>query len=225
MNFRGPYRMNPQDLAARRDKVVRHLIDVAGMSEKEAKAMVGKASGTGSDRPALSPEGVEVYERGVKRVIRSEPLKAIMLLLPRTGLRVGEIVTMTRDRVLEPEGRQPKFLVVGKNSDIREVTITDKAYGILQRYEEAYKPQDKSPHWLFPKAKGPDHVSTASVQAAVRALRRAEPELDTADFKLTPHVLRHTYASEHLRRGGNLDWLRDQAGWKGRKTAMLYYHL
>jgi len=214
-------RSNPQDLAKRREKVIRHLMDKAGMSEKDATAMVGKVSGEGSDRPALTPEGIDVFERAVKREIRSEPIKAMLLLLPRTGLRVGEIVTMTRDRVLEPAGQQPRFRVIGKNSDEREVTITDKAYGILQRYEQAYQPQNRSPHWLFPTAKGPNHVSTAAVQAAVRALRKAEPRLDA----LTPHVLRHTFASEHLRRGGDLDWLREQAGWKGKKTALLYLHI
>jgi len=74
---------------------------------------------------------------------------------------------------------------------------------------------------VFPRMRGPDHVSTSRAGGAMRALRHEEPKLSD----LTPHVLRHTFATEKLRECMPPAKLRDLLGHAGTRTAMLYYHL
>ena len=215
-----PRRRNPQDLGSRSQRVIDHLVSRCGMSRSEAIEAVGKQKGEGSDRPALTPEGLELYERAVKRMdIRVPPYRAIFLLLPRTGLRIGEMVTLTWDRLDRQRG---VWLVVGKNSDLREIPVTKDAWRILDEYERDYDPKSKGDgHWVFPRMRGPDHVSTSRAGGAMRALRHEEPKLSD----LTPHVLRHTFATEKLRECMPPAKLRDLLGHAGTRTAMLYYHL
>jgi integrase len=212
-------RRNPQNMEARSDRVIRHLVDRCGMSRKDAVDAVGRQRGESSDRPALTPEGLALFERAVDRMdFRILPYKAIFKLLPRTGMRIGEMVTMTWDRIDPDRG---VFIVVGKNSDIREVPVTQDAWRILDAYVTADDPLSRSPHWVFPRYRGPDHVSVSRAGAAMRALRHEEPRLKD----LTPHVLRHTFATEKLRECVGSDTIRDIMGHRGKRVAMLYYHL
>lgn len=210
-----------QDLAVRHDRILRHLINVCGMDERDARAALGRGEGEASDRPALTPQGIAVFERSVHKYVASKPLRALLLLLPRTGVRVSEIVTLSWDAILTDQPGQPRLLIVGKNSDVRTIPLTNKALAILERYEAEYNPRARSEHWIFPAKTGPNHIDTDRVQRAVRLLRRREPRLS----ELTPHVLRHTYATEKLHQCADLATVRQLLGHNGRKTALLYYHI
>lgn len=211
-------RKNPQNLTSRSERVIQHLVRKCGMSEHAAREAVGKQKGEGSDRPALTPDGLAIYEKAVKRVIRMAPYRAIFLLLPRTGLRIGEMVTMTWDRLDRDRGI---WIVVGKNSDVREVPVTRDTWKILDQYCAEYNPKSRSPHWVFPRWKGPDHVSTSRAGSAMRALRHDDKRLEA----LTPHVLRHTFATQKLHECASPEELRRVMGHRGKAVAMLYYHL
>ena len=212
---------NPTDLADRADKVRHHLVHTCGMSESQARAAVGKGKGEGSDRPALSPAGLEVYGRAVKRIIRSATIEAILLLLPRTGLRINEIVTLTHEQIERRPSGAAVFRVMGKGSKVREVPVSRKAMGILDRYLAKNAGMPRGPgDWVFP-AKTGSHISASKVQGAVRALRRVEPDLAL----LTPHVLRHTFATESMRQCADLKTLRNVLGHNSKRTSLLYYHL
>lgn len=202
----------------RRDKVIHHLTATCGMSESQARAATGKGQGEGSDRPALSPAGLEVYTRAVKRVIRSRAIATILLLLPRTGMRINEIVTLTREQVRRHPSGAATFVVMGKGSKLREVPVSRKAMVLLDGFLASSG--NRSATWLFPASTG-SHVSASKVQAAVRALRISEPDLHL----LTPHVLRHTFASETLRQCGDLKRLGLVLGHNSKRTSLLYYHI
>ena len=217
---RNTRRRNTQDLGDRSQRVIDHLVSRCGMSRKEAIEAVGKQTGEGSDRPALTPEGLALYERTVDKMdFRVPPYKTIFKLLPRTGMRIGEMVTMTWDRLDRGRG---VWLVVGKNSDLREIPVTKDSWALLDAYEREYNPKSKGDgHWVFPRMRGPDHISVSRAGGAMRALRMEEPRLSD----LTPHVLRHTFATQKLRECASPSEVRKLMGHRGQATAMLYYHL
>lgn len=219
MNRKNPMRRsNPQNMEARSDRVIRHLVDRCGMSRAEAIEAVGQHKGETSDKPALTPAGLKVYDAAVKRVIRLPVYKAMFLLLPLTGMRIGEMATLTWDKLDRQKG---VWLIVGKNSDIREVPVTKEAWRILDAYEREDRPKDRSDHWVFPRYRGPDHVSTSRAGSAMRALRHDDKRLEA----LTPHVLRHTFATQKLLECSDMETLRDIMGHRGKRVAEVYFHL
>lgn len=211
-------------LEDRRERVIKHLCQTCGMSEREAKTIVGRAKGHASLRPALSEEGLDVYQSAVSREMQNPVLRTILLLLPLTGLRINEACTLTWDRIIEHEGR-PALYVMGKNSEERRVALTDKAAGLIDRYidemERTGRGRRLDGAWVFPAGTGPNHVDTGRVQRAVRLIRRRHPRLQN----ITPHVLRHTYASLALGRCQDLKAMRENLGHKSKKTTLLYYHV
>jgi integrase len=211
-------RKNPQDIGKRSERVVQHLVSRCGMSQKDAQEAVGSHKGETSDRPALTPGGVDLFERTVKRVIRMPQYRAIMLLLPRTGARPGELATLTWDKVLRD---RKTFLVIGKNSDIREIPVTKDAWRILDDYAKAF-PRSKQSEWVFPRNKGPDHVSVSRAGAAMRAIRHEEKKFGDA---LTLHVLRHTFATEKLRECVSPAELGTIMGHRGKRVQLVYWHV
>ena len=212
-------RRNPVDLQERRAQVIQHLCGKCGLSEREARSLVGNAKGQASLRPALSEEGLDVYQAAVKREIKSPVLRALLLLLPLTGLRIQEAVSLTWEHVVH-DGR-PALLVIGKGSKPRRVALTDRAFDLLQRYREEYRPEKDSELWMFPVRGGPNHVDAGRAQRALRFLQRKDPRL----AEVTPHVLRHTYASLALARCQDLRKLRENLGHDSKKTTLLYYHV
>jgi integrase len=158
------------------------------MPREEAEKLIPKrAVGTRDKRVALSPEQLSLYERAVKRTIRDPALKALMLFLPRTGLRIAEACSLKKTNIKRrPSGRY--FLdFKGKGDKRREVPAGRKVMAILSGVSRSGSP------YVFPNTQG-GRMAPARVQAACRSLWEAEPRI----AGVTPHVLRHTYATQRL---------------------------
>lgn len=181
-----------------RADVIRHLTCTCGMPEAEAEKLIPKGAGTTRDaRVALSPEQLRDFERAVRREIIDEPMKALLLLTPRTGLRVAEITGLTTCDVVI-EGGRIGLRFFGKGQKERFVPLTRAAQRILQQYMAVARRQ--AGVFLFPNTRGTNRISSAAVQKACHTLVEREPTLRG----LTPHVLRHTYATEALRNCADL---------------------
>lgn len=125
---------------------------------------------------------------------------AILLLLARLGLRAGEIVAMTLDDLDWEAG---EFIVRGKG-DRRERLPLPKDVGVaLARYLRHVRPPS-STRRVFIRMKAP-HCGFAGAAAICDVVRRAlwRAELDP-EFK-GAHLLRHSLATNMLRRGASLE--------------------
>jgi len=149
------------------------------------------------------------------RAPRNLKHRALLLLLYSSGLRVSELVRLRCDDVDEDRG----LLRVrrGKGAKDRYTLLADRAIQALKLYREAYEPR----RWLFPGGRPDRHLTTRSVQKVVARAAR-----DTGLEKhVTPHTLRHSFATHLLEGGTNLRIIQELLGHASSRTTQRYTHV
>lgn len=146
--------------------------------------------------------------------------RAILELLYATGLRVGELVSLDIDDVDLPG---TLLRVVGKGSKERMVPFGRKAQSSLKRWMGAALPLRKgstSPEALFLNLRG-GRLSDRSVR---RILHR---RLDEAAVlaRVSPHALRHSFATHLLGAGADLRSIQELLGHSSLSTTQRYTHV
>lgn len=151
--------------------------------------------------------------------------KAILELLFSTGLRVSELVSLDRDQI---NLKSRELGVIGKGGKPRVVFISHRAKRWLERYLVARSDRFK-PLFIRYSGKKPDPASpdeslrltARSVQRMVEKYRR-KAGLVT---KVTPHVLRHSFATDLLSAGADLRSVQELLGHKNVSTTQIYTHV
>ncbi len=146
-------------------------------------------------------------------------LAAMVELLYATGLRASELVGLPLSAV----ARDPHVLIVrGKGEKERMVPLNERARKVLRRYRAAYESElQTSDHkWLFPSRSG--HLSRQRVAEMLKELA-AEAGIDPA--RVSPHVLRHAFASHLLDGGADLRSLQKMLGHADISTTQIYTHV
>jgi len=141
--------------------------------------------------------------------------KALVVLLLSTGIRRSEAVSITLDD-LDLESRQ--LLVNGKGSKQRVVPVNDSAIDALRQYL-ACRPQTGSRH-LFVSHEGKPLACRAVNRMVARAIRRAGLE----GHGITPHKLRHTFATHLIRNGVDVRTVQELLGHSDLQTTAKYLH-
>ncbi|MEK7118943.1 MAG: tyrosine-type recombinase/integrase [Patescibacteria group bacterium] len=152
--------------------------------------------------------------------------KAILELLFSTGLRVSELVGLNRDQV-NLERRE--FGVIGKGRRPRVVFLSDTAAEWLGRYIKS-RDDDWKPMFIRYSGKTPDEgdktgqsrrLSARSVQRSVeKYVKKAR-----LPIKITPHGLRHSFATDLLHGGADLRAIQEMLGHKNVATTQIYTHI
>jgi site-specific recombinase XerD len=192
---------------------VKHYLISEGYSEAEVTALLPKARGRPCGlRDALTPKQLATYYLSVEGT--SDPIKTILLLLPRTGLRISEMCGLRRRDVVQRGGAWG-IQFRGKRDIERFVPLNKAARKSLRAYTSKDNPQD----WLFPGYSG-GPISPAAVRKVTRRMRQDRPALGD----LSPHVLRHTFATSALRSGADLRTVQALLGHKNIETTARYLH-
>jgi site-specific recombinase XerD len=192
---------------------VRHRMESEGMSEAEVRAALPRIRGRkGATREALSPEDLTAYYEAVEEEAR-EPIRTILLLLPRTGLRISEACNLRREEITE-RGDRLVLRIRGKGDKPRVVPLGAAGTTLLRDYLAS---DGAGVDYLFPGRGGP--ITDAAVRRVTRILR---DEHGIAD--LSPHVLRHTYATSLLAEGVDVRSLQALLGHEAVATTMRYLH-
>ena len=190
-----------------------YLIAELGYTEEEAAAVLPKAKGRPNKlRDALSLEELKVYY--IKAAELSDPAKTILLLLPKTGMRIGEMCDLRVDDICEKQQIRG-FLFRGKRDKQRFIPLTTAASEILDDYLDTHEGGD----WLF-YGYGDCPMRPDSVRKVTRRLARENEELKG----LSPHLLRHTFATNALRGGMDLRNLQALLGHASIETTARYLH-
>lgn len=192
---------------------VKHYLLSQGYDEEEIKALLPKAKGrpTGT-RDALTPSLLVTYYEAAEHY--DDPVRTILLLLPRTGLRISEICDLHIDNDVV-KGNVRGLLFRGKRDVERFVPLNRAAAKALDAYYAAHNPRD----YLFLGYMG-GPITPHAVRKATRDMRDRYPQLG----ELSPHVLRHTFLSHALKRGVDLRTLQALAGHKNIATTSRYLH-
>lgn len=198
-----------------RAAVKHYLVSVLGYDADEVNELIPKAKGRPSKmRAALSPQQLALYHAAVEQ-IDVEPAHTILSLLPSTGLRISEATGLRRENVKEQNGRL--YLEFrGKRDKERIVPLTGAADRLLRAYFEKVQPSD----WLFTSLLTGAPIQPQSIRKYTRKLAADIPEL----VGLSPHVLRHTFATMSLRRGVDLKRLQILMGHESLQTTSRYLH-
>lgn len=151
--------------------------------------------------------------------------RAILEVLFSTGLRVSELVSLNRDQVNIKDG---EFGVIGKGGRARVVFLSQRAKMWLEKYlqerKDPYRP-------LFIRYSGPKvkegltdekfRLTARSIERMIDKYRKKAGIL----FRIGPHVLRHSFATDLLSHGADIRSVQEMLGHKNISTTQIYTHI
>lgn len=164
---------------------------------------------------------------GVKgrELVRARRFHALVELLYATGMRVSELVSLPRaaldgdDRVLIVKGKGGRERMVPLNASAR--TALDSFLAIGSDESEAVAKPIRS-KWLFPAKSAEGHVTR---QGFALDLKDCAERAGLDPERVSPHVLRHAFASHLLDRGADLRAVQQLLGHADISTTEIYTHV
>lgn len=154
--------------------------------------------------------------------LRSLRDKAILELLFSTGLRVSELCSLSRDI----DWQADSLSVRGKGDKVRVVFISDSARSAVKKYLAVRKDMDEA---LFirinEKSPSKDKTDLALGRRAIERIVKQRAVKAGISKKVTPHVLRHMFATDLLMNGADLRSVQALLGHSSILTTQIYTHV
>lgn len=158
-------------------------------------------------------------------------LKAMILLTYSTGLRVSELVSIRLSQldlnIHTLKFKSNELIVRGKGNKERIVILSKKSIEYIQNYlqiRENYinKSNDKSLSYLFPSKSKEGHMTR---QNFGNILKNVALKSGLDPSKISPHVLRHSFATKLLDSGADLRSVQELLGHSDIMTTQIYTHI
>lgn len=143
-------------------------------------------------------------------------LYTMLEILYATGLRISELISLKRTNFSYYEGH-PILLVKGKGSKERIVPLNSNAHDALKRYLDM-----RISTWIFPSFGAQGHITRQRLGQLLKelaAMAGIDPE------KVSPHILRHAFATHMLQNGADLMLIKEILGHKNLSTSEIYLHV
>lgn len=179
------------------------------LSVEEVEQLLAAAHMAIADAPEKSPTRLAAAR-----------IACLLELLYATGLRVSELVGLPKTAAKRAE---PLILVRGKGGRERLVPISEPARraitvfrGLLEAAGQANGP------WLFPAESQSGHLSR---QVFARDLKTVAARAGIGAARVSPHVLRHAFASHLLQNGADLRVVQELLGHADISTTQIYTHV
>lgn len=155
-------------------------------------------------------------------------LTALLEILYASGMRVSELVTLKISDVQTKNNNneiKSYIIVKGKGNKERLVVIHDKAIIALQEYLKNISifTDNKNEKWLFPsKISSEGHITR---QYFGKLLKKLAIDSGVDPSKLSPHKIRHSFATHLLNHGADLRVIQELLGHKDIGTTQIYTHV
>ena len=180
------------------------------MSEDEVDRLLEAARGQ---------SGADADTAGLKRM----RLICLLEVLYATGLRVSELVGLPLSAVTGDD----RFIAVrGKGGRERLVPLTERAREAIDAYLGARRKNSgdtrESDKWLFPSSSRQGHLTRQRFAQELKSVAAAAG-IDTG--RVSPHVLRHAFASHLLAHGADLRAVQQMLGHADISTTQIYTHV
>ena len=139
--------------------------------------------------------------------------KFVISLLYSSGIRLSELIQLDRDSI-----KDRQFQVIGKGKKVRICFIDKRTEKLMNRYLS--KRKDNDPALIFSEI-SKKRISKDSVQILVKnAAQKARIKKE-----VSPHVLRHSFATNFLKNNGNIKYLSTLLGHSSLDTTSIYTHI
>lgn len=201
------FRSDDPTATAERPKPRRHLPKVLSVSDVGRLLEAAREQSVAADlTPARRLAALRVF--------------VLIELLYATGLRVSELVGLPDST---GRGGRPFIAVKGKGGRERLVPVNGASHAALERYRESRallgKPQGR---WLFPADSATGHLTR---QAFARDLKTVAARAGLDHRSISPHVLRHAFATHLLSGGADLRAVQTLLGHADISTTQIYTHV
>ncbi len=150
--------------------------------------------------------------------------RAMLRTLFSTGMRVSELCSLDRDKIDVAHGEVP---IRGKGGKLRLVFLSAEAQDALKAYLDARPDVDEALFIRIPKtgtfAKAADlRLTPRSVQ---RIVKKYAAKAGIIGKKVSPHTMRHSYATDLLRNGADIRSVQALLGHSSVTTTQIYTHV
>ncbi len=169
---------------------------------------------------AVSKEGLDA--RPAPERLRALRTACLFELLYATGLRVSELVTLPSSAA---QTKEPFIHIRGKGGRERLVPLPGEARRTISAYRALQKKTGAGAaarHWLFPADSASGHLTR---QAFARDLKACAVAAGIGPARVSPHVLRHAFASHLLQNGADLRVVQELLGHADISTTQIYTHV
>jgi site-specific recombinase XerD len=183
---------------------LRALLDAPDNSSGKTDVKSGKAPGKNDENESL-------------QALRD---KAILELLFSTGLRVSELCSLTRDINLNTDS----FPIRGKGDKVRVVFISDDAKNALKKYLARRVDVDDALFIRLNKEKSRGGDLSLNKRSIERIVKQNAIKAGISK-KVTPHVIRHSFATDLLSNGADLRSVQMLLGHANISTTQIYTHV
>lgn len=146
--------------------------------------------------------------------------KAVLEVLFSTGLRVAELVSLAKSEIHPATGEKTfEMSIIGKGGWQRVIFFSPKALNAVIKYldwRESLPPGlfERDDARLFP-------MTDRAVQFMIKR-RARDAGMDNKD--ITPHILRHSFATDLLRKGANIRIVQEFLGHRSISSTLVYTH-
>jgi len=149
--------------------------------------------------------------------------RTILEVLFSTGIRIAELVSLNREQTkLKPETKDLEIVIIGKGSKPRTVYFSERVIYWLRKYLESREDKEKALFINYKSKRGTSRrLTPRSIQKSIKkyAITAGVP------LTTTPHVLRHSFATDLLEQGVDLRTLQEFLGHKSLAATQIYTHV
>lgn len=178
---------------------------------KTAQRSLDLISGTELGRLLSAPKGDEIA------ALRD---RAILEMFFSTGLRVSELASLNRDLDLSKD----EFSIRGKGEKVRVVFLSDDAKDAIRKYLKARKDMEEPLFIQF----GKNRTEKSAMRLTPRSIERLVKKyaiMAGISKKVTPHVIRHSFATDLLQNGADIRSVQMMLGHANIATTQIYTHV
>lgn len=154
--------------------------------------------------------------------LRATRTACLLEILYATGLRVSELIALPRSAAKSVD---PWLTVRGKGQRERLIPLSEPARSAMKTWLEVLKetrPAQEAGSWLFPADSA---LGCLSRQAFARDLKALASAAGLPAARVSPHVLRHAFASHLLQNGADLRVVQELLGHADISTTQIYTHV